>query len=301
MLFGNKEVQKIVIEKAKEIAEDAEGKLVYASMVGSISRGTQCADSDYDTRFLYIKKDFPQNIWYPDKYKEDELVKRYYPKEHIFYDKIPLWELTSFLYYLVKPSVGGKFSTGLYHLIGWTFGSPYNWDPYGLTNRLWPLFKEIFEKKYEIDYQLEIITECYSNDNEIILSEYIYAVIAAASIKYVLRYNLFPPINYNVLLACVDDDRVLEKVQYLLDLRREESMKMLKQCDKPSLGLSHYLVRVPHISELDQYIMDNYKLGKNVVEDNLDKKTEYKEKKVKEMYYLVAEAMKEQDYLNIRY
>ena len=76
MLFGTLELQREVLEQAQKYAEKESMKLIFGAMVGSVSKGLHYADSDYDTRFLYLRNDFPEKICVPCEMQEKELVKR---------------------------------------------------------------------------------------------------------------------------------------------------------------------------------------------------------------------------------
>lgn len=195
MLFGNEKIQNIICNKAKDLAGEINGKIIFGAMVGSISQGVQAVDSDYDTRFLYIRNDFPENILQPDACKETDIVMRYYPKEETFYDKIPLWEFTSFLQFIATPSIDSQFSVGLHHNIAWTFLSPYVWDPFGLSIKLSPMIYRACNVQYELGYHLSRIEEFFQRGEDILIKNYLYSFIAAASINYIKREFTYAPID----------------------------------------------------------------------------------------------------------
>ena len=56
MLFGTEELQKKLMEEVMACEKEKHMKVVYGALVGSISKGLQLIDSDYDTRFLYINE-----------------------------------------------------------------------------------------------------------------------------------------------------------------------------------------------------------------------------------------------------
>lgn len=177
MLYGNAKVQAEILEHVGQFEKEYNKKVIFGSMVGSISKGLERFDSDYDTRFLYLDQS-EQGIvrWdqteediaeeqihicyipdrmncyvggrnYRDKYHEFELSDKSY-----FYDKIAFWELTSFVNFLKKPKLDNKFSVGLYHIVSWTFNSPFCWDPYGIAGKVRCLLDEMFIPEYEIQY-----------------------------------------------------------------------------------------------------------------------------------------------------
>lgn len=217
MLFGDKELQERVLLEAHEFAEKNDIKLIFGAMVGSISQGFQYADSDYDTRFLFLRRDFPEKICIPSEMTEKELVLRYYPVDKV-YEWIPFWEATSFLQFLYRPSFKNDFSVGLYNIVGWTFLSPYVWDPYGLQNRLVPLMNRIFRPDYEISYHRKVIAKYRVNLNQdhAVAKEYLYALHAAATIEWCLRFNEQPPVYFETLLYGLGRSALLAEAQKLL-------------------------------------------------------------------------------------
>lgn len=224
MLYGSRERQELALREAHQYAESIGAKLIFGAMVGSVSKNIQYADSDYDTRFLYLREDFPEKICVPSEMTEEELVKRYYPEDEVF-EWIPFWEATSFLQFLLVPSFKDDFSVGLYNIVGWTFQSPYVWDPYGLQNRLMPLINKIFRCDYEVACHKKVI-EKYREGlrlERVVTKDYLYAVHAAATIEWSLRYQEQPPINLETLLRGLGRNAVWEESKRLLDRARLEA------------------------------------------------------------------------------
>ncbi len=294
MLFGNQHTQKIILEKAFEIAEKEKIQIVFGAMVGSISQGVHSVDSDYDTRFLYINSDFPKKIYYPNEYKEDELVKRYYPEEETFYDKIPFWELTSFLQFLREPSIDKKYSVGLYNLIGWTFKSPYIWDPYGLSNKIVPYLKSVFNQDPELKYHISKIDEFFSSDSdEILVKNYLYSIISAASIQYILKYDDFPPVHILTLMNLEDNVIVREKVYDFIIYIRNESKRICEVNKKVELQYTHYKMKVKHDKQIDQYIEYWCQKGVEELGDKSRRMLEVSDNKIINIYDLISLSINE--------
>ncbi len=228
MLFGY-QYEKKVLDDAMRFAEENDMKLLYGAMVGGISKGLQNFDSDYDTRFLYIKKDFPQKMYEPEKCKESALIKRYYPEEDELYEWIPFWELTSFFSYLENPILDGKFSIGLFGVVLWTMMSPYVWDPYGLQNKLVPYINTFFSKYYAVKYYLMQIENQMSmgNEKQILLKRYLYAVHAACSIEWVIKNATMPPVYLRTLYLTAQNDNVEKEIEKLIATMHGEADKLL--------------------------------------------------------------------------
>ena len=253
MLFGTLEQQEDILEQAHGYAESTGIKLIFGAMVGSISKGLHYADSDYDTRFLYLRSDFPQKICIPSEMKEVELVKRYYPKDKI-YEWIPFWEATSFLQFLVNPSFKNDFSVGLYNIVGWTFQSPYIWDPYGLQSKIMPLINRIFNKDYEIRYHKMIIDKYWRElEQEVVISKsYLYSLHAAAIIEWSMEYNVQPPVDLQTLLYGLNRENLWEVAQAILS----EARKMARRNfgDSTKLHDSHFAITTSYNRDICGYV-----------------------------------------------
>lgn len=227
MLFGW-QYEKKILDDAMRFAKENDMKLVFAAMVGGISKGLQNYDSDYDTRFLYVKKDFPQKIYEPKNYKESILIKRYYPEEDELYEWIPFWELTSFFSYLENPILDNKFSIGLFGVVLWTMMSPYVWDPYGLQNKIVPYINTFFSKYYAVKYYLMQMENQLSmgNEKKILLKRYLYAVHAACSIEWVIKNATIPPVYLRSLYLVVQNDDVKKEIEKLIVEMNRKADKM---------------------------------------------------------------------------
>ncbi len=239
MLYGNAKVQAEILEHVGQFEKEYNKKVIFGSMVGSISKGLERFDSDYDTRFLYLDQS-EQGIvrWdqteediaeeqihicyipdrmncyvggrnYRDKYHEFELSDKSY-----FYDKIAFWELTSFVNFLKKPILDNKFSVGLYHIVSWTFNSPFCWDPYGIAGKVRCLLDEMFIPEYEIQYYRNYIANAKKKD-PLMIREYLYAAYYALAIEYCLKYNRFAPVYFKPLLAMCMNQRLEKAIREL--------------------------------------------------------------------------------------
>lgn len=256
MLYGDTGLQKEVIQEVEQYAGREGIKPIFGAMVGSISKGLQYSDSDYDTRFLYLREDFPKKICIPSQMREEELVKRYYPKDRV-YEWIPFWEATSFFQFLAMPSFLNDFSEGLYNIVGWTMMSPYIWDPYGLQSKLMPLIHKIFHPEYEIAYHRGIL-EKYCGEwgaESVIVKSYLYSVHAAATIEWSLKYREQPPINLQTLLCGLQRYEIWKEAQKILEDARRSAEKRYEQ-QSIELHMSHFSIMTSYNAVLEQYIRE---------------------------------------------
>lgn len=256
MLYGDIELQREVIREVEQYAKREGIKPIFGAMVGSISQGVQYPDSDYDTRFLYLREDFPQKICIPAQMKEEELVKRYYPKDRV-YEWIPFWEATSFFQFLTMPSFLNDFSVGLYNIVGWTMLSPYIWDPYGLQSRLMPLIHKIFHPEYEIAYHKREL-EHYCGEwgaESVIVKSYLYSAHAAATIEWSLKYREQPPVDLQTLLCGLQRHEVWKEAESILEDARKEAEKRYRE-QTVDLHQSHFSIMTPCNEVIERYIRE---------------------------------------------
>ncbi len=228
MLYGSKDIQEEILGRIAQFEKKYNKKVVFGALVGSISKGMERYDSDYDTRFLYLdcqEQGFAR--WDKiDHIKECQIHQCYIPSgkerfitgddyrnryceiaerdEGLFYDKIAFWELTSYLHFLKKPELDDRFSVGLYHIVSWTFNSPFCWDPYGIKSKLSCLVDEMFIAEYEIQYYKGYIQRALKKD-PVMIREYIYSIYYALAIEYCMEKNRFAPVYFKSLLAFCND------------------------------------------------------------------------------------------------
>ena len=301
MLYGSLERQELTLREAHKYAESIGAKLIFGAMVGSVSKNVQYADSDYDTRFLYLREDFPEKICVPSEMTEDELVKRYYPEDEVF-EWIPFWEATSFLQFLLTPSFKDDFSVGLYNIVGWTFQSPYVWDPYGLQNRLLPLMNKIFRSDYEIAYHKKEIERYREGlrQERAVAKDYLYTVHAAATIEWSMEYQEQPPIDLETLLRGLGRDAVWEESKKLLDRARQEARAAWTDGGS-GMGSLHFKIFAPQNPLLLEYVDGMYdRAALGAARNKTGGWMEKPEKLVDRMYEIIYHSVFEREPLRYR-
>jgi len=260
MLFGSEEQINDCLHEAQQFAKQNNMKLVFGAMVGSVSKDLQYISSDYDTRFLYLREDYPEKVCLPWEMTEDELVKRYYPQNKVF-EWIPFWELTSFLNFLYEPSFKNDFSVGLYNIVGWTIKSPFTWDPYGLKSKLSPILDLCFNKNFEISYHMSILKRQHNDwEKEKIESRrWLDSLHAAATIEWCIEYNNQPPIDIHSLLLGLRHSDLHEIVKDIFASARNEMRALANRVDRPS-NLSSYsaTIKSDRNEELSNYLKNIY-------------------------------------------
>ena len=241
MLFGSERFQKKFLYDVTQFAEEKNFILLYGALVGGISKGLQYEDSDYDTRFLYVNRENPQQIHIPVHEKETDLKHRIY-FDNLPYEFIPLWEFTSFMQFLQMPAFDGKESCGLYNIIGWTMQSPYTWDPYGIGGKLVPLMRCIFHPDWIISFYRAFIENHFRpEDREVEVREYLLDIRAAMSIQWIRRFQTFAPVHFASLLAVSEEQRIREYVEKQCMYLREQSVLEAERNGSIKRQVSHYI------------------------------------------------------------
>ena len=236
MLYGNEKTKNEILNIVNGFEKNYNKKVVFGSVLGSISLGLQRYDSDYDSRFLYLDQSGEDIHW--DKLTEDMIENQihqcYFPKngyldgvfvrnnrqvlksdkefdKKLFYDKVAFWELTSYIELLRNPQLNNKFSTELYHTVAWMFHSPFCWDPYGIKNKISWILDEMFVLEYEIQFYRNYILNVL-NTSKVTMKKYLYCVYFALAIEYCIKRNRFAPIYSKSLLAMCDNEKLKEAI-----------------------------------------------------------------------------------------
>lgn len=289
MLFGGKRVQENIVKDALAFAEENGFQLIYGAMVGGCSKGVQYADSDYDTRFLYIDRT-QHRIFYPWEEKEEQLKHRKYFDESVSpYEWIPLWEATSFFQFLKNPAFDGKQSFGLYNIVGWTLQSPYTWDPYGLSAKVMPFVNRVFRKEYYIPYHVEQIRLLWNEGEEIVTKSYIYAIYEALCILYAEKYNVFPPVNMMTLAAMVLDDKLCEDVFGMIRDAQKKAEEYCLSSNDGKLHDSHFVGRLRREEKYDSIIRLAIEKSEKMKKSNIS--AEVLDAQIARIYRIMEEAV----------
>jgi predicted nucleotidyltransferase len=253
-----------VLNKVKEFEIEKDVKVVFGSTIGSISKGIQRLDSDYDARFLYVSKD-NQFVSKERIHLESSIRHRIFDKE----DKcncIAMWEISAFLNFLVEPYIDNGYSYKLIRNILWTFYSPYAYDPYALQTQLLPLLNKSLNVKLEFDFHRKNAYELMdkflvSND----VRDYLNSIHHFLSLKWIYISNEIPPISIWPLTVLLpyDDKNV---VSLLVSEIRVRNTNILQKKEVSTL--------LPILSRLsDNCVSLIYKEGEiseSVIRENIE-------------------------------
>ena len=255
MLYGDQNIRDEIMNDAMEIAREHEFQLVFAAVQGSISRGINRKESDYDIRFLYKKESMPF-IDRERKYRECESVVRYYPQGNKIYDKIAFWDVETFVSFLINPQLDDRgLSVGLYNQFFWTFSSPFTWDPFGLAGKLLPLANGVINKQWMFEYCCQYISERNVGDR-MPLRDYIYIIAAIWQMDWLMDIGTFPPLWLDSLKV-INDDSFIRQIY-------EEFVQRLRQSDRDGGTRKRKgKLLVDRNEYLDKWVQNKILLNKN--------------------------------------
>lgn len=299
MLFGSERLQRQLLDIVHQCEQERGVKVIYGAVMGSISRGLQIEDSDYDVRFLYIKDSFPKEILYPDKLAEEELLFRC-TLQNACFEQIPFWEATSFMQYMAKPAINGRFSIGLYHAVGRTLFSPYVWDPYGIQPKIMPFVQKCFHKEYCICFYKEMLEKRQWDSPSVNAKEYLNALCDALSMNYVKEYQEFPPIYLPALLQTAPDGVYDAAMQILGQLRKEAREYVKEHHIKNACHHAGSIIRIERKLEIDKYIKQTEDQFCSYTQIPIDEEKRKKiQKQIKGIYNIIQRSMQEEPILEM--
>ncbi|MCR5651310.1 MAG: hypothetical protein K6F86_09045 [Lachnospiraceae bacterium] len=264
MLYNEKIEKEILLDAFDYVNRTMkDAKLIFSSMVGSISQGGHYFDSDYDTRFLYIRDSFPSKTILACEHNEDELVKRYYPQNKV-YEWIPFWELTSFFSFWDNPKfLDCDISLGLYNIVDWTINSPYVWDPYGLQQKIVPIMHRIFVPENKMCAQKKIIEKYYGEihtGNQVIVKSYFYMIHAAATIEFINRYRTMAPVDIQSLLFSLNRMEIYSFLENEMTIARKKVRDYYEVNESIQLQGQHFKIKMDRCHCFDNYIKEQYSI-----------------------------------------
>ena len=171
MMYGSYALRKELLNTALSYADKMNVRLVFGATIGSVSRGMNFCDSDYDARFLFLNKN-DESIYIPWETPESALHFKFRESdgrirsEKTLDECLPFWEATSFFQFLKHPSFTDDVSLGLYDSFARTLFSPYTWDPYGLQQKLIPLINESFNSAWLFEFHRKNLNEFLAREKK---------------------------------------------------------------------------------------------------------------------------------------
>lgn len=218
-------MRKEILNKLNEIEKKEHVKIIYAIESGSRAWGFESVDSDYDVRFIYVRKK-EDYLCLDDRSDVIEL-----PIDEVF--DISGWDIKKALKLLYKSNPS---------LLEW-FASPIIYKETKEVSYIREVIPFYFsQKKLYCHYKKMAKTHLkYMNKEMIPVKKYLYIVRCILSSQYILHNKKQPPIEIEKLIEYELPDELREDLNQLLMIKKNSDEKQY----------------VDHISSLDEFIINN--------------------------------------------
>lgn len=214
-----------IINKLNEIEKKERVKIIYAIESGSRAWGFESIDSDYDVRFIYVRKK-EDYLCLDEKSDVIEL-----PIDEVF--DISGWDIKKALKLLYKSNPS---------LLEW-FASPIVYKETkeaSYIREVTPLY--FSQKKSYHHYQKMAKTLLkYINKEKVPVKKYLYILRCILSSQYIVHNKKQPPIEIERLIECELPNELREDINKLLMIKKNSNEKKY----------------VNRISSLDEFILTN--------------------------------------------
>lgn len=261
MLFGNQKFRQEFMQDVRDIAQQKGLRIVYGSLIGSLPQGIQCYDSDYDSVFLYINPDFPDNIMDADKSTYEEVLYRYYPEDPMsVYDSLTYRELSSFFGFLKNPSIQHENRDfGLYYYFAEVLLSPYTWDPYGIQMKVLPLLYRCYDHEMMLKAFVNKVNLLKKNadigkTNIYNYKFYIRKVLYAFFLEWSLQHHSFAPTYIDTVLQCSKDQDAARELKKILAEYRRLDIENYKKMDVSIIKEAHLSLEITKNEVLENFV-----------------------------------------------
>lgn len=216
------EMRQEIINKLKEIEKREHVKIIYAIESGSRAWGFESIDSDYDVRFIYMRKK-EDYLCLDEKSDVIEL-----PIDKVF--DISGWDIKKALKLLYKSNPS---------LLEW-FASPIVYKEAKEASYIREVIPLYFsQKKLYHHYQKMTKTLLkYMNKEKVPVKKYLYIFRCILSSQYIIHNKKQSPIEIERLIECELPNELREDINKLLMIKKNSNEKKY----------------VDHISSLDEFI-----------------------------------------------
>jgi predicted nucleotidyltransferase len=218
MLYGSRLFINDLMQEVTNVETERDIKIIFGSTIGSISRGTQRYTSDYDVRFLYVDRNH-NFIDRCDRHTEDRIRYRKF-NDNKAYNCIAFWEASAFLNFLHEPYINQGIQYKLARNVIWSFFSPYQFDPYGISAKILPLLTKVVNIDCEINHYYSLLGDyCQTRDPFVSLNDYFQVIHAYLSLLWIKQERTIPPLHI-VTLMSLADNVIYDHINYYLALNR---------------------------------------------------------------------------------
>ena len=218
MLYGDRLFVDQLMQEVHVVENERGIEAIFGSTIGSISRGIQRYTSDYDVRFLYVDKD-KNFISSSERHVEDRIRYRKF-NDSKAYNCIAFWEISAFLNFLCEPYIDQGIQYKLIRNVMWSFLSPYQLDPYGISGKILPLLLKAINIDCETNHHYEILKNCCRKRNAIVpLAEYFEFMHAYLSLLWIKQEQAVPPLHIMTLMHLANSG-MREHINHYLAINR---------------------------------------------------------------------------------
>lgn len=199
MLFGSGPF----LERITEIIQETEHRygfqVIFASTIGSISRGISNYNSDYDIRLLFV---YPHETLSCDMLHQEDYIRHRVFCSKVPYNCLAFWEAHAFVNFMREPYITKGFQYKLVRNVLWSFLSPYTHDPKGIGAKILPLIEDMADLTWEKSYFSQIVLDALQGDNLLFtLTEYLNIWHAYLSFQWIVTRRQLAPLSIDSLLA----------------------------------------------------------------------------------------------------
>lgn len=231
-----------IVKKLGEIEQQRNITIVYACESGSRAWGFASPNSDYDVRFIFVRK-------------IKEYLKIYNKKDTI---ELPIendldfsgWDIRKFLLHLHK-------SNGV--MFEWLKSPTVYKDSKEFKSRSLSFMEHYFRPKGTMNHYLGLTKRTYldfGDKNEVKIKKYFYILRPILAARFIYENKTVPPMEFNKLL---DSSKTIEPITDFVK-------KLLIEKEKQEEA---YLI--PRVSQIDKYVEDELKFlsdNSRELEDN---------------------------------
>lgn len=219
------EMRKEMINKLKEIEKREHVKIIYAIESGSRAWGFESIDSDYDVRFIYVRKK-EDYLCLDERSDVIEL-----PIDEVF--DISGWDIKKALKLLYKSNPS---------LLEW-FASPIVYKETKEASYIRGVIPLYFSQKksYHHYHKMAKTLLKYMNKEKVPVKKYLYILRCILSSQYIVHNKKQPPIEIERLIECELPNELREDINQLLMIKKNSNEKQY----------------VDHISSLDEFIVNS--------------------------------------------
>lgn len=204
-------IEDLIVKKLKEIESAEEVKICLAVESGSRAWGFPSSDSDYDVRFIYLRR--PE--WYIsiDLERKPDVIEMF---EDDLLDIVG-WDIRKALFLFCKANPP---------LLEW-LSSPYIYlERYSLAPKMREILPVFFSEKSGFYHYLHMATKNYSDflqGDRVILKKYFYVLRPLLAIRWIERGRGSVPIEFSRLVEGVIGSSYLKKtIEDMIEMKSKE-------------------------------------------------------------------------------